>query len=277
MVFASVFNSIGSDVITESVATGSSVSPSLAIVKGLVELVERKAFSDGRSKGHPACQTLRSDGFAAFPAVLHSGSYARHKARENAYLEACERFVWSTWWDNPRIGHYITSFDAHEGAKIHPLIENIQTHSPITAIHVIEPLVCTEVKFSVRILLVELQGGGYITGGAAARSDKKSSIILLERAASELFRHALALKRLNEYKKAPETFYQERLAYFGFGDGYDDVRARLAAGGTQPITLPGLTIDAALEHDLSDVVAVHRCLFDGQPPFIGGRVQRLCI
>jgi hypothetical protein len=123
------------------------------------------------------------------------------------------------------------------------------------------------------IIIAQLKSGGSLTGGAAGRL---SDAVLWERAAAELFRHCLALRRMVTGESPATSFYERRIRLFGSGEGREIVSERLGGGGKERVRLPALAFDDEIPHMQSDLVYVHRCLFDKQPTFIGGDLARLC-
>lgn len=267
---ATAFDDPGSEVISESVSVGMDTDSDLAALKALVEFVERRAFSEGAKKGHKACMTARSDGFAAFPLPSKD---ARVRARENAFNEAVERFAWAQWWDDVK-----TAYTAR------PLLHSISDESrAFEALNSLVPMrECIEVVPSlddqrqVVIYFAFLKGVGVVSGGACGRKSEAGATKL--RAISELARHALAIRRMRETGHDPESFYERRLAFFGREQlGEKLVRDRLMAAGSRSIGLPKLALDEPIPHSLESAVVVHRCLFENQPPFVGGELERLCL
>ena len=251
----------------EEAGAGLSTHSGTAIIKALVEYVERKAFLEGNLDGNPACDSERSDGFAGFPKILRTKSQANRCARDNAFLEATERYVWSYWWDNPEVGAEIREFKIQKRHSV--LIEEIQKNTPLDSIQTVVPKVDNGPRTT--ILIAGLKGGGYISGGAASKGNSDS----FERPLSEMLRHSIGLHRLQN--KDSKSFYEERLKYFGLGLGDRLVKERLSMRSGNGIVLPPLSIDQQISHSVSEHVAVHRCLFKGQPHFVGGRLERLCI
>jgi hypothetical protein len=82
---------------------------------------------------------------------------------------------------------------------------------------------------------------------------------------------------MKQNKIPPQSFYEKRLAFFGLGHGDQLVAKRLANPGTESVILPHLAIDETVEHSMSQDYFVHRCLFENQPPFVGGELERLCL
>ncbi len=251
--------------------TGFSKSPDVALMKALSERVEYQAFIEGHHKGLKSCSTERSDGFAAYP-KLHEDALL--KVRDAALSEAIERFVWSTWWDNEKIGFELNTLRLESvSAETLKYANQITSECQLAEFFIIRPKVQNLSDKTVIILIGHLKSGGFISGGACG-SDVNEVIL---RSLDELYRHGLAVVRLNENKIVPKSFYEKRLAFFGLGQGSELVAKRLAAQGAESIILPNLAIDEEIDHFMSDDYFVHRCLFENQPPFIGGKLERLCL
>ena len=267
-----IFNETGPDVISESVFTGMDFNPDTAVLKGLVEMLERKAFRQGFASGFASCKTERSDGFAAYPRGL--GVDENASARSNAYHEAVERFVWAKWWDDETIGHATTVHGVDQ--KLPPFLEKILEIVPIQSLVEISPKILNADDAQVAIYFAFLEPFGVISGGACGA--KSELDVTRFRAACELLRHAIAVRRLNESGKTPLSFYERRLAFFGCTEaGTQLVDRRIRATGVESVLLPDLAIDEPIPHAWDDLVAVHRCLFENQPPFVGGKLERLCL
>lgn len=277
--FGVAFDQIDNEVISDSVFTGFARDPSLALLKAVVEMVERQAFEEGKRKGITSCQTERSDGFAAYPTFALPRKLAHAKARSNALNEAIERFAWATWWDNPLISHVCTPLLGQARWRQFNIdVEILPTHAPIKEIYLIEPKLHGNLDVALKILLVELEDGGMITGGAAGDRHENQGRSIVTRAYSELYRHCLALLRMKEQNIASVSdFYLQRLKFFGFGAGRELVLRRLEQAGSQEIVLPELSFDEEIPHRYAADIIVHRCLFANQPPFVGGDIARLCI
>jgi hypothetical protein len=270
---ASVYDAKPQELLPESVATGISLSSDTALIKALVEFVERKALWEGGAKGIEPCLTERSDGTAAFPLAMNLRTRALSAARSNAYCEAVERFVWSKWWDDPDTHFSQQNVTNDILGLARPLIDAIDLEAKIRRLRIVEPTIESNSGIRVLILLAELHGGGCATGGAAG---PKNSNEVIFRASSELLRHVLAIARIKRGHKF-DSFYERRLAYFGLGRGDDLVRNRMNSHGLTPIKLPPLKFDTTIPHELDHLVAVHRCYFENQPAFVGGTLERLCI
>ena len=274
--FVSAYDEKNSELITESGSMGMDTRPNLAIVKCLVEMAERRAFSEGYKNGHMACQTERSDGFAGYPKVFSLCDNSREMVRKNAYHEAVERYVWATWWDHSHYTHSLT-----EGPALAPqtqiLLEKIDELTPIEKLLEVRPHFESEEKLIVPIFFAFLKRGGVITGGACGEA--KDVTLVRQKAMGELFRHSLGVYRYLVKGMAAKTFYEKRLAYFGSGRGRQVVQDRLYPKKIffRPMELPKLAIDDEVPHSLDDVVLVHRCLFENQPAFVGGKLERACL
>ena len=263
-------------IISENVATGFASDPDLAVLKSISEFVERLAFKSGKKAGIGACQTDRSDGFAAFPRTWITRAGAREEARTRALHEATERFVWAHWWDSPAIAHSIQDalIYASESSSGTALLSSLPLFSSPRRLIAVTPHVAANDKLVI-LMLCELKGGGFLSGGACGYANRRKEIVT--RASAELFRHALAHSRMIETSRPPEGFYQKRLAHYCSPMGEEEVLRRLASQGTKAVRLPPLGTDADIPHAASDVVLVHRCLYRDQPPFMGGKLERFCI
>lgn len=272
---ASIFDEVRSDIITESVFTGMDVDPDLAVLKGLVEMAERTAYANGKDDGLISCKTERSDGFAAFPyGVLRETHEA---ARKNAYFEAVERFAWATWWDNKNIGHRCEEILFDESIESsHSILKQMPEILPVKSVYRITLEIENRKDAVVAIYFAFLEPYGVISGGAAGSSHDIESVNF--RATCELLRHGLAIRKIKTSNSNPATFYEKRLAHFGLTQsGTDAALTRINHQGRDAILLPKLTIDEQVPHSLDELVTVHRCYFENQPPFIGGDLERLCL
>lgn len=262
--------------ISEAVTVGFARLPEIAILKALAEWLERIALREGAARGDRSCMTERSDGMAAFPVMLPNRKYAMRRARGNAFREAIERFAWSTWWDDPSVSHSRLSLDAigHQSKPLRGLIAACREIVDILDIEAIVPALLGAQQARLVILIAHLKRGGVITGGAAGSLEAS---VVWERAASELFRHCLAMMRVDKFGVSLSSFYQQRLAFFGSGEGNALVQERLNRSGISAIRLPKLEIDHEIDYSASHLAYAHRCLFRGQPIFMGGTLERLCI
>ena len=263
-----------SAIIRESVQCGMDFDQNLAILKALIECVERLAIEEGIRSGHRACQTPRSDGFAAFPIAQIGSAKARIEARANAYAEALERFAWARWWDDSSIGATIyRNSDIVVNAQGLNLIEEIRRILPVEEVILVEPSLESD-SHRVVIFYFVLKNLGLVSGGACGHSSMRDAAMV--RALGELSRHmACAKKILNGATAA--TFYEQRLDYMATTQSSLKLADRIACSGSDRIKEPKLVIDEPVPHMLKDSVTVHRCLFADQPPFIGGHLERLCL
>ena len=271
-VMASVFETVPAGIINESVFCGMDPDPATAVLKGLVEMIERQAYAEGHRQGLSSCQTKRSDGFAAFPIGISQNE--KQIARDNALSEAVERFVWASWWDNPKVGHSWRSVDLnHLSAGESPLLD-LDESLNIESVVEVRPKMNGDLV--VILYFAFLNPTGVISGGACGNSRDIETIKY--RALSELLRHGLAIRKLREVNSRSESFYEQRLAFFGLTpEGTRLAVERLEKSGSESIDLPSLKFDAEIPHALSDLVSVHRCYFENQPEFIGGKLERLCL
>jgi hypothetical protein len=262
------YDGLNNQIIHESVTTGFDKDEDLAAVKSLVEYCERRAFDDSNGRPENSTQIERSDGMAAFP-ITTSLQAASKAARTHALAEALERFVWATWWDESEISYKLDSVELDSaGSLIAPISDSIEELLLVTP-------KMTYDGHEVLILIAFLKGGGVVSGGACGKIIRRAET--LERASSELLRHTLAISRMKLTCLSLESFYEKRLQFFMTSDGEALVRQRLAIKGTSEVEIPSLAMDKEIAYSLSDLVYVHRCLFWGQPPFVGGKLERFCI
>ena len=259
----SCFNEQSTQFISESVTMGIDKNSEIALMKSLTEFCER-----GISKlsVDPATTlTERSDGFAAFPATMPN---ATKHARNNAYNEAVERFLWSTWWDNLNTAYTIKEEYLDEDLNL------LKTYFDLVMIYSIT-ITSKNSDSSLLILLAENRHGGFITGGAAGSKAEVSKTF--SRSFGELLRHLLVIDKMYIDLHDNLSFYEQRLWGFGSGSWNKVVKSRLNVNGTNIISLPGLVVDKEIENKHSDLIVLHRCLFENQPIFMGGNLERLCI
>ncbi len=275
--FVSAFDERPTSVMSNDSTAGVDFDPSVAVTKALVEYFERKVFAEGVANGDPKCVRRHSDGVASFP---RSDAKAHQFARQNALCEAIERFVWAKWWDNPRIAftqNPVESFDFARERELAVTLRQLRGHLNLESIDILEPSFSMGSEFKVFILLARVAGQGFLTGGAAGHRGAPREIFV--RGLSELIRHGQALRRFQEQKLDPTTFYERRLLYFGLGSGNELVRQRLSRGhSTETIVLPRLEVDGVIVNSKFEfLIATHRCLFEDQPPFVDGELERLCL
>jgi hypothetical protein len=273
--FVSAYNEKPQTIMANDASAGVDYNPDLAITKALVEYFERQVFAEGIQAKNPICARDHSDGVAAYPV---SEANAKLQARENAYCEALERFVWAKWWDDTSIGHTAGSIEESrfwDNIKLRMTIEASRELLPIENITLIEPFFENR-KYSVIIIFASIKGRGYISGGAASPAENRNQIVI--RALAELIRHGIALVRFIETKRQPETFYEKRLLYFGMGQGNQLVDSRLKRTTKTVLKLPDLEFDDEIRSErIKNLIVAHRCLFIGQPPFVDGDLERLCL
>ncbi len=275
VILASIYDELNSEVVAESIFTGMDVDPDIAVLKGLVEMIERRAFGEGKFMKYPSCQTDRSDGFAAFPVGVVASAAAA--ARSNALNEAIERYAWSSWWDQSDIDHGCSKIEEPIAKSASGfLLSELSGILPVDAVYRISPRLANGGGSEVAIFFAFLKPFGVISGGACGSSTDVDTTDF--RALCELSRHALGLRKIIKGQATPSTFYERRLAYFGQTEvGSAKAMDRILDHGTQAITLPRLDIDEVVPHKLDDLVQVYRCHFKDQPPFVGGALERLCL
>ena len=261
--------------IREDASMGMSRDSDLAILKALVEFVERKAIWNGRKTNRPVFQTARSDGFAAFCKSQVGARRAANRARENALCEAIERYAWSTWWDDTSTAFECSSqwLNRPLPAWVDELHQALCELVPIRCTSFIEPSLCHS-KHRVFIVFAHLANGGLCSGGACAPQGSEESAI--ERAFGELARHVACAYNIQRGWK-PRTFYERRLSYMLTAKAGEAFEARLQNRGRRKIDLPALQFNEVVPHEFDHLVSVHRCYFINQPPFIGGSLERLCL
>lgn len=263
--FYNIYNNPFGNIMSYDVSTGVDSNEKIALLKALVEYLERNAFSESSKKKLFPLHSF-SDGFAAIPKSFPN--YIQ-RTRDNSLAEATERYIWASWWDN-KTGAQISEIYAKEqSTKIRDLLDFIEH----TNIYKIEPFVKNDSGIKTIIIFIKLKNGGYISGGAAG-ADKDATLF---RASSEIIRHYLGFLKYKELNLSPCHFYDERLVYFANGFGNHLVEDRLNSTSDKSLVLPKLIYDTPVPHTFENVVYVHRCLFKNQPLFVGGDLTRLCL
>lgn len=266
------------ELITDQIYSGFDTNFSVATSKAISEKTEREAFQYGFDNGDKSCQSERSDGFAVMP---RSQANAQVIACENALNEAIERYVWATWWDNKEV------YFKHETFKLSDLsidafgpaldlLNELSKKIDIVNLHLITPQIANAADRELLIYVAELKNG-VITGGACGNPNDRQKTNL--RAISELFRHGLVLVQNPGVTSAGDaaTFYEKRLFYFASTEGHKKFYDRINQLGTVAVTLPKLAIDTEISHPKDKNFVAYRCLFENQPPFVGGGLDRMCL
>jgi hypothetical protein len=255
---------------------GHAPNKDIAMLKGLMEYVERKAILENQTSYG---KDVASDGAAAYP-VLFKKKTAVAEERTRAYCESVERYCWATWWDNLHIGHW--SF-GHSKDSFSPVLKSlvniIMNSHNIEWIREIVPLIQESAAPQLSIYIAKIKSDGYITGGSASYPFQVAADGHAYRGLAELARHCIAYRKYKDRKidYSPVTQYEKRLLFFASGKGNHLVQERLSSNGISKIVLPKLKVDSILNHSLSHVAVVYKCLFENQPDFIGGKVERLCL
>lgn len=268
------YDNPGSSVMNQNSFAGFSDSKEQSVLKALSEKIEREAFASGFNKNLASCLTDRSDGFAAMPIISESDSFKM--ARDNALNEAIERYVWATWWDDTSVAYdakAVSEMALNQQSK--SLLLEVRKQCDLEKIFLIAPHFEGATGKKVIILLGKLNSGGYISGGACGSVIFEEEIF--KRSLDELYRHGLAVQKFKNEHIKPQSFYEERLCYFGLGLGSKLVEDRLEKNGRIAVQLPALKIDEIIPQALDDLYVVHRCYFENQPPFVGGKLERLCL
>jgi len=263
--FYNVYSAPFGQIMSYHVSTGVDRDEKTALLKSLVEHIERKAFDESEKASIFPLHNF-SDGFAAFP---KSNPNFKHFARENALSEATERYVWANWWNEKSAAKIAEVTAQNQTLWTNELLSTIEADK----IFQIEPCVENSNGIETVILFIKLKSGGFISGGAAG-TNKESTLF---RASSEAIRHYLGFQKYREHNLSLTHFYERRLIHFAMGLGNDKVLDRLANLSTHHLTLPNLVYDQRVQHKFDDIVYVHRCLFEKQPLFVGGELDRLCL
>jgi hypothetical protein len=265
----SCFDDISNAMISDLVYMGVDQDPQIAFAKAVTEYCERTL---ARRSSDPITKlTERSDGFAAFP--VSNGDYdtAAKRARENALNEAVERFLWGTWWDNKSVRYQVCEPDSSVlSGDFQSLVRDFGLQS-LREIQIDD----ANAEFRLSIFIAENRHGGFVTGGACSKVNE-----ILRRyvpAFGELLRHLMVMEKMVSSRATGTSFYEKRLHGFGMGAWRKLVLDRLGYNGSIPIQLPRLVVDQAVQHSAPELIHIHRCLFEYQPPFIGGALERLCI
>jgi hypothetical protein len=255
--------------ISDSVYMGIDKNLEIALFKALTEFCERTLSRE--SIDPVAKMTKRSDGFAAFPVLNSDFTMAKIEARGNALREATERFLWSTWWDQPMVEFQLKDALMTElKSDFEALIKEFNLVS-VKEIQVDED----QGEHRLSIFLAETKYGGFVTGGACSKiSDPMRRY---NPAFGELMRHLIVVRKMNFHSYKSTNFYEKRLMGFGSGEWRTLVTNRLKVSGNNRVKLPALMVDQEVEHSVMNVIKIHRCLYEKQPPFIGGSLERLCI
>ncbi len=278
MFFSSVSDYSGIEFLDPSGGGAGAETPNLALIKGLMEYVERKVFSENQFSGAKVYNTESIDGTASFPKVLCTKAWALKRAREAALCEAIERFSWATWWENESISAQIddtTNEFNDELNVVRELAIAIDKLTPVEKWLRIKPRLLGYDNLEVIIFFGLLKNKGIICAGACGPKNRPAESI--RRVFSELFRHSYAVDAFVNRKIEAKFLYEHRLKYFGSGLGDSLFHARISKQSTEAIEFPGLEIDESLIHPLSYCVTIHRCLFENQPDFMSGSIEKLCI
>lgn len=263
----SIYDYLNSNFISESVAMGIDKDENVAALKAISEYCEKRISKFSVDENNKISE--RSDGRAAFPVIYMSKEKSIELCRRNAFNESVERFSWATWWDNDEVFYYLKETDYFDE-------EYTDLKKEFDIEYINEIIIPTDCDIAVLIILVKLKKYGYVTGGSAGclRQEKNG---IYARAFGELLRHLLTFKEIQVTRNEDLSFYENRLKGFASGQWNKLVSSRIALKGSKIIKLPDLLIDKEIKHDFMNFITLYRCYFVGQPPFMGGEVNRLCI
>lgn len=273
MFFVSSYNFLNSEFVSESIASGASYRKEIAIIKSLTEYIERM-LSKEVSNQFKDIGIYRSDGFAAFPTCYENLDILKI-CRDNAFHEAYERYCWANWWDNPEFLFTVDQTLHNSSTQNSFFYSYLIKHFDLENLYYILPTTNLIHQSKTIIVFAKIRNYGYVTGGAAGFSENINSIVA--RAFSELARHLLAFQKMKYSANKNFTFYENRLFNFACGKNNFMVKQRLSTQGSKIITLPDLAFNDCFTHRFKDDFILYRCLFQNQPVFMGGDINRLCI
>lgn len=240
---ATSYNSISDDsFISNEACSGVARNKNLAILKSLVEYVERKAVQESG--------ILSSNGCAAFPIFL-STRFSKKMAKQFAFFEAVERFVWRTWWEDKEI-----AYQKFEVSKFNQsILFEIRKLIPLTSAYVITPAFEGGAYYSFLTIVCLETKNGVILGGAARASYQDAEY----KALTEALIHALALSRYTTREIDPVSNYEKRLVFLF--ENKNVFLKRLSFQGTNSIQLPKPAVDQEIQHRFANLCSIHRFLF----------------
>jgi hypothetical protein len=221
--------------------SGTSQYKNIAVYKAISEALERWAFYEiADSKDQKEfCFDLNpsTTGMAAYPGLTAK------QARENAILEAGERWALHEFWRGnlPVVEHNTN-------------IENLHHYEIITDFK--------KVKIS---LLSYKSDSQYLYAFAADRSLINS----FEHALIELARNT---RVMNKFKKKNKSFVDfdeisdKRLVYFSSTEGHDLFKSKIQSAPKSPLTIPKLICDKELKGPWNEYTKVWRYLYANSYP-----------
>lgn len=228
--------------IANNAANGYARSRSLAILKCLVEGIERRIV---KLTGQPS-----SNGFAGFP-VIFCHSKSQKMARLYSYFEAVERFVWRRWWEDKTVG-----FECFQVSKANSdLVEELAKTLRLKRCFIIVPSFAPgEFHCEMAIACVEMTTG-VVLGGAV-----RSAYVEAEfKALTEALTHALALQRWSKQSLSEMSHYERRIFFLSTNKNF--FIDRLQKSSQSKIFLPQPIVDESIVHPYQHFCSVHRLLF----------------
>ena len=257
------------EIMLNSGGCGVHKSPDKALIIAFSEYVEWKVFE----KYSKERNIKESTGFAAYPAIISPLFISK---RMQSLIEAYERYVWSAWVDDIKIGHsLVEDMDELKSAENSILINLIKDIQPVQKMWVVKPFTSSKLKLEFFLIVFQLSNGGVICGGAAGKLENTEHILF--KALSEAFRHAMAAKRVNQEEINSSTNYLKKIKFFSSRAGEEIALSRLGFKGNHSIQVPPLEIDEVLTHKFEKYYPAHLCRFKGQPDFVVGDIKRFCL
>lgn len=263
----SIFSKKCTSTISEYVYSGSDIEITSALMKSLMEMVER--IAQERLDAY-SFDKVSSCGFAAYP-VLNCKSEAREKVRKISFREAVERYVWKHWWNDDSTKYEMIKNDPKVLSD--PFMLEIGQMHNVSDVFEVRPL-HSEKGVLVLLYYIKIEGKGFITGGAAGEDSETESV--RERALSEALRHSLSLTR-EKSKQEPLTLYEKKLEFISSLKGQQIFQDRIKKRGEKIINLPKLKFDSEIKILPSENWVIHRSLFEDQEVFLSSELEEFCI
>lgn len=253
--------------------TGMSVNKHQALSIALTEYLERKVcrnnpefpYANEGVAGRSLCSLFKKEDLMSF-------------VQNKSLNEAIERYSWAFWWDNPTT-HWTFRLLTSKKIRKTPYLALFNHVTKILGpghFYMITPTIGNKEKMVVILVYKSQLLSGVVSGGAAGNNTEEISII--GNALGELSRHANAIFRNTiSPLPPPQDLYNQRLLYFASSSGLKTFKKRMGLNGKQTIILPPLQHSRVIKHPYEKAVLLYQSLFENQPPFIGGKVERLCL
>lgn len=236
---------------------GSSSVPHLAKIKAISEYVERDAWRKSLETS--------TTGFAAYPFI-----YARKKAflraREHAYYEMIERYVWPTWSRNNKVSYSLSYFPLGSNEILY---NEIQKKIRFQKYFRIMPKIDNcNVKV---IILYAITEWGLACAGCARRNEIEAE----QHALKELMIHAAGIYRYHTLKPKLVSNYDNRVVWIMNQEKL--LTDRLKVNGNETINTP-TPIFKNIDTNYSKCFVVQRCNFNGYTnEFISEKADELYV